>query len=321
MTSTAPSFALIQHELGAVEQTLIETAQSDHPLMGPMLSMVLPGSGKRMRPALALLTARLGDALPQAMTDMAVGVELLHAASLVHDDVVDESALRRGDETLFTRVGNALAVLVGDYLFAQSASRCVATGNMRVIGLFAETLASMCQGQIEEASRLGKAHRVLTRDAYYQTIWGKTGSLFVLACQGSAILAGLDEPQVQAMRHYGDRLGLAFQVVDDILDFIGDERVLGKQVGSDLKQGTVTLPVLCLRDKLPADEYASWFEREDVDLSELVELVRTSGAIDDAYDEARRLIAEAQASLSIVPPGAARDILHEIASYTVERPR
>src|SRR5829696_2576193 len=238
MTSTAPSLTLIEQELAAVEETLIETAQSEHPLMGPMLSMVLPGSGKRMRPALALLTARLGDAAPQAMTNMAVGVELLHAASLVHDDVVDESALRRGDETLFTRVGNALAVLVGDYLFAQSASRCVATGDMRVIGLFAETLASMCQGQIEEASRGNAPEQTLTREQYYQTIWGKTASLFVLACEGSAILAGLTEPQIEAMRRYGDRLGLAFQVADDILDFVGDEADLGKPVGSDLRQGT-----------------------------------------------------------------------------------
>jgi geranylgeranyl pyrophosphate synthase len=321
VTSTAPSLTLIQAELAAVEAALIETAQSDHPLMGPMLSMVLPGSGKRMRPALALLTAQLGEAPAQAMTDMAVGVELLHAASLVHDDVVDESAMRRGDETLFTRVGNALAVLVGDYLFAQSAARCVATGNQRVIALFAETLGSMCQGQIEEASRLGKAHRVLTREGYFQTIWGKTASLFVLACEGAAILAGLTETQVQAMRRYGDRLGLAFQVVDDILDFVGDERVLGKQVGSDLRQGIVTLPVLYLRDRLDPSEYETWFERESDDMTDLVNLVRTSGAIEDSYAEARRLIDEAQESLEVLPPGPARDTLHEIASYTVERPR
>jgi geranylgeranyl pyrophosphate synthase len=321
MTSTAPSLALIQEGLASVEQALIDTAQSEHPLLGPMLSMVLPGSGKRMRPALALLAGALGTPSEEALTNMAVGVELLHAASLVHDDVVDESALRRGDETLFTRVGNALAVLVGDYLFAQSASRCVATGNVRVIGLFAETLASMCQGQIEEASRLGKAHRVLTRDSYYQTIWGKTGSLFVLACEGAAILAGLEETQVQAMRRYGDRLGLAFQVVDDILDFIGDERVLGKQVGSDLRQGTVTLPVLCLKDRIPADQFNAWFDTEEADMSALVDLVRSSGAIEDSYSEARRLIREAQEALMVLPEGAARETLRDIASYTVERPR
>jgi geranylgeranyl pyrophosphate synthase len=320
VTSTAPSLRLIENELEAVEQALTDAAQSDHPLLGPMLGMVLPGGGKRVRPSLALLTGKLGNESWPAMLDMAVGVELLHAASLVHDDVVDESALRRGDETLFTKVGNALAVLVGDYLFAQSASRCVATGNVRVIGLFAETLASMCQGQIEEASRTGRAHKVLTRDAYFQTIWGKTGSLFVLACQGAAILAGLEEQQIQAMRRYGDRLGLAFQVVDDILDFIGNERIMGKQVGSDLRQGTITLPVLCLKDRLPAAEYAAAFGADSPDYDALVKMVRESGAIDDAYAEARRLITEAQQALTELPASAARDVLYEIAEYTVERP-
>lgn len=319
MTSTAPSFNLIHDELAAVEQALVETAHVEHPLLGPMLSMVLPGSGKRVRPALALLTGRLGEAAARAMTDMAVGVELLHAASLVHDDVVDESALRRGDETLFTRVGNALAVLVGDYLFAQSASRCVATGDVRVIGLFADTLASMCQGQIEEASRLGKAHRTLTREQYVQTIWGKTASLFVLACEGSAILGGLDDGQIQAMRRYGDRLGLAFQVVDDILDFVGDEQVLGKPTGSDLRQGTITLPVLCWRETLSARDYELAFERGDVD--EIVRLVGSSGAIDESYAQARQLVAEAREALEAVPPGPARDLLGDIAGYVVERPR
>src|SRR5687768_11741103 len=228
-----------------------------------MLSLVLPGSGKRLRPALALLTGRLGEYDAERLLHMAVGVELLHGASLVHDDVVDESDLRRGAQTLFTRVGNALAVLVGDYLFAQSATRCVATGDVRVIGLFAQTLASMCQGQIEEASRGNAPEQTLTREQYYQTIWGKTASLFVLACEGSAILAGLSEPQIAAMRRYGDRLGLAFQVVDDVLDFIGDEAQLGKPVGSDVRQGTITLPVICLREILPPDEFRAAFAEDD----------------------------------------------------------
>src|SRR4051812_39972291 len=143
-----------------------------------MLSMVLPGSGKRLRPALAFLTGHLGAYDADKLLHMATGVELLHGASLVHDDVVDESDLRRGAQTLFTRVGNALAVLVGDYLFAQSARRCVATNNVRVIGLFAQTLGSMCQGQIEEASRGNHPHLTVTREAYLETIWGKTASLF-----------------------------------------------------------------------------------------------------------------------------------------------
>ena len=317
MISTVSSFAMVQDDLSAVERTLAETAQPDHPLLGPLLSMVLPGNGKRLRPALAYLVGRLGTYQPEAMLNMASGVELLHAASLVHDDVVDESDLRRGSQTLFTRIGNALAVLVGDYLFAQSATRCVATGDIRVIGLFAQTLASMCQGQIEEASRGGQPHLTVTREAYYQTIWGKTASLFVLACEGSAILAGLAEPQIAAMRRFGDRLGLAFQVADDILDFVGDEEHLGKPVGSDLRQGTITLPVICLRELLDGDAYRQAFGAEDV--AGVIELVRTSGAVERARAEADRLLDEAREALQVTPAGDARDALEALTSYVVDR--
>jgi heptaprenyl diphosphate synthase/octaprenyl-diphosphate synthase len=315
--STVSSFALVQDGLAAVERTLAETAQPDHPLLGPMLSLVLPGSGKRLRPALALLTGRLGTYDLDRLLQMATGVELLHAASLVHDDVVDESDLRRGSQTLFTRVGNALAVLVGDYLFAQSANRCVATGDVRVIGLFAQTLASMCQGQIEEASRGNAPELTLTREQYYQTIWGKTASLFVLACEGSAILAGLTEPRIVAMRRYGDRLGLAFQVVDDILDFIGEEAQLGKPVGSDVKQGTITLPVICLREILSTEEFRAAFAEDD--RTAVIELVRTSGAVEAAQTEADRLLAEAREALGVLPNGAAREALEALTHYVVER--
>jgi geranylgeranyl pyrophosphate synthase len=315
--STVSSFALVQDGLAAVERALADTAQPDHPLLGPMLSMVLPGSGKRLRPALALLTGRLGTYDPERMLHMATGVELLHGASLVHDDVVDESDLRRGSQTLFTRVGNALAVLVGDYLFAQSANRCVATGDVRVIGLFAQTLASMCQGQIEEASRGSHPEQKLTREAYYQTIWGKTASLFVLACEGSAILAGLAEPAIAGMRRYGDRLGLAFQVVDDILDFVGTEAELGKPTGSDVKQGTITLPVICLRELISPEQFAAAFAEDD--RAAVIDLVRSSGAVEMAQAEADRLLAEAREALMAAPAGQARDALESLTHYVVER--
>src|SRR5215212_12061303 len=282
-----------------------------------MLSMVLPGSGKRLRPALAFLTGHLGTYDADKLLHMATGVELLHGASLVHDDVVDESDLRRGAQTLFTRVGNALAVLVGDYLFAQSATRCVATGDIRVIGLFAQTLASMCQGQIEEASRGSEPYLTVTREAYYQTIWGKTASLFVLACEGSAILAGLPESTIAAMRRYGDRLGLAFQVVDDILDFIGTEAELGKPVGGDVRQGTITLPVICLRQLVPSEQFRAAFAEND--RSAVIGLVRTSGAIELAQAEADRLLAEAREALTAAPAGSARDALESLTHYVVER--
>jgi len=316
--------ALVQTDLEQVEASLAALASTDDAVLGPMLSTVLPGSGKRLRPALALLIARLGRIQdPPALNHMAVGVELLHTASLVHDDIVDESDTRHGGATLYARVGNALAVLVGDYLFSQAAQECVATGDLRVVRLFAETLGAMAQGQIDDAKRqLGSrdAWQTLTRESYYRTISGKTASLFVLACKGTAHLAGLTPEQVDAVRLYGNNLGLAFQVVDDILDFTATEFDLGKPVGSDLRQGVITLPVILMRDqKLVDGQFRAAVEAEDVDRQVL--LVQESGAISAAYAEADELIRQARAALELLPAGTERDALDALARYVTERDR
>ena len=312
---------LVRPGLERLETSLRAMAASDDPLLGPMLQTVLPGSGKRLRPALALLIARLGPVDPQRLDHMALGVELLHTASLVHDDIVDESDTRRGSATLYTKVGNALAVLVGDYLFSQAAQACVATGDLRVVRLFAETLGEMAQGQIDEASGQlsGRHHwRTLSREAYYRTIGRKTASLFVLACQGTGLLAGLEPGQAEALRVYGYNCGLAFQVVDDILDFTSTEQELGKPVGSDLRQGTITLPVILLRDGQLADgRFLSAFESDDVEAQ--VRLVQESAAIGAAYAEAAVLVERARAALGALPPGVERDALDALAAYVTRR--
>ncbi len=319
--------ALVQPGLVGVETTLTRLAETDDAILAPMLSAVLPGSGKRLRPALALLIGRMmpgeanADALPAALNQMAVGVELLHTASLVHDDIVDESDTRRGGATLYARVGNALAVLVGDYLFSQAAQSCVSTGNLDVVRLFAETLGAMAQGQIDDANRqLGGRHswESLSRERYFRTISGKTASLFVLACQGTGLLVGLGAPQVDALRVYGENLGLAFQVFDDILDFTATEEELGKPVGSDLRQGTITLPVILARD-VADGRFRAAFESEDVDLQ--VRLVQESGAIPLALSEAEVLVAQARAALAVFPAGVERDALDALAAFVTHRDR
>jgi heptaprenyl diphosphate synthase len=317
VTTTSSLFELVRPDLDQVERELAETARPEHRLLGPMLSMILPGGGKRLRPALALLAGRLGRPEQTAMIDMAVGVELLHTASLVHDDVQDNSERRRGTATLYTKIGNALAVLVGDYLFAQSAQRCVATRDQRVIGLFAQTLASMCEGQIEEASRGNNPHLKVTREDYYQTISGKTASLFVLACEGGALLAGLPEPQVAALRRFGQRLGLAFQLVDDILDFAGDEQELGKPVGSDLRQGTITLPVVYLRESMQDGYFARLFEEREPD--QIVAVIRSGNVLERCRQEADAMVGEAQSALDMLPSSPARQALHDLADYVTRR--
>ena len=303
-------------------QTSLETlAQTDDHILGPMLQTVLPGSGKRLRPALALLIGRLGQVEPGPLGHMALGVELLHTASLVHDDIVDDSDTRRGAATLYTRVGNALAVLVGDYLFSRAAQECVATGDLRVVRLFADTLGAMARGQIDEANnQFGGSHawESLSRDGYYRTIRGKTASLFVLACQGTGLLVGLEPRQVEALGVYGENLGLAFQVVDDILDFTSTEQELGKPVGSDLRQGTITLPVILLRDGGEVDgRFRAAFESSDVDLQ--VQLVQQSSAIAAAYREAETLVQTARNALQELPAGVERDALDVLARFVTQR--
>jgi geranylgeranyl pyrophosphate synthase len=311
---------LVVPGLQRLDRTLREIAEIDDPVLAPMLSTVLPGSGKRMRPAIAMLIGRLGSTDPDALNNMAVGVELLHTASLVHDDVVDESDTRRGSATLFTRVGNALAVLVGDYLFSKAAQACVATGDLRVVQLFAKTLGDMAQGQVLDANAqaTGQTWRTMTRERYFRTITGKTASLFVLACEGTAILAGFNERQIEAMRTYGERLGLAFQVVDDVLDFTSTEEALGKPVGGDLRQGTITLPVILMREReLANGRMTAVFGADDIEAQ--INLVRECGAADAALAEAAELVRQAQDALETLPEGVERDRLYDLAAYVLER--
>jgi geranylgeranyl pyrophosphate synthase len=314
--------ALVRPGLARLETSLAALAGTDDPILAPMLSTVLPGSGKRLRPALALLIGSLASRRDaDALNQMAVGVELLHTASLVHDDIVDDSDTRHGASTLYARVGNALAVLVGDYLFSQAAQACVATGNLDVVRLFAQTLGAMAQGQIDDANgQLGGRHlwETLSRERYYRTIGGKTASLFVLACQGTGLLMGLGPAQVEGLRAYGEHLGLAFQVFDDILDFTGSEAELGKPVGSDLRQGTITLPVILMRDRQLADgRLRAAFEAQDVDL--LVRLVQESDAIQAALSEADSLVVRARSALVDLPASQERDALDALAAYVTRR--
>jgi octaprenyl-diphosphate synthase len=210
---------------------------------------------------------------------------------------------------------------VGDYLFSQAAQQCVATGNLEVVRLFAETLGAMAQGQIDDANgQLGRRHlwETLSRERYYRTIRGKTASLFVLACQGTGLLVQLSTAQVQSLRVYGEKLGLAFQVFDDILDFTSTAEQLGKPVGGDLRQGTITLPVILMRDRRLADgRLRDAFESDDVDLQ--VQLVQESGAIPAALAEAETLVSQARAALANFPAGVERDALDALASYVTSR--
>ncbi|HEY8477048.1 MAG TPA: polyprenyl synthetase family protein [Chloroflexota bacterium] len=322
MNPTSTIFEIIQPELQRVDEVLAEAAKTDHWLLGVALSHLLPGKGKRIRPSLALLAGKFHNFDDEKIVTIAAAVEMLHTASLVHDDVVDGAEERRGAPTLFTRVGNAVAVLAGDYLFAKSAAYAASTNNLEVIARFADTVMTMCQGQIDEANRAPDVHLSLTRESYFRTIYSKTASLFVLACESGAILSGAPQSTVDALRDYGRDLGLAFQVIDDILDFVGDEQVLGKPVGSDLRHGVVTLPLIYLREEVPLATFRAAFESDDHGedvVARVLDLLHQSNAIERSYEEARRLATRAMEHLDGLPSNGPHEALRELARYVVER--
>ena len=325
--STAPTlFATVQTELERVEQVLSEVATVEHPLLSSMLAEVLRAGGKRLRPALVLLVGKLGRYDVDRLVKLAVATELLHTATLLHDDVVDQSPLRRGRPTLYTEVGNKAAVLVGDYMYAKSAYFATATGSLRVMQLFADTVMLMCQGQIDEARRENGGYADRPADVYYETIRSKTAALFVLACDAAVELSGGGREQALALHRYGQQLGLAFQVVDDVLDITGDERLLGKAVGGDLRQRVVTLPVIYARDVVPAGLLDAVYEtapdgdgsrdREEA-VQALIAAIRGSPAIERCYADARGLLEGARQELAAVPRNPAREALHALTDYVL----
>jgi geranylgeranyl pyrophosphate synthase len=328
VSAASTLFGAIQPELEQVEQVLAQVAAVEHPLLSSILSEVLRAGGKRLRPALTLLVGKLNRYDVDHLVKLAVATELLHTATLLHDDVVDQSPLRRGRPTLYLQAGNRAAVLVGDYMYAKSAYFATATDSLRVMQLFADTVMIMCQGQIDEGTRKNGGYADCPPEVYYETIRSKTAALFVLASDAAAELSGATASEAAALHRYALRVGLAFQVVDDVLDITGDERLLGKAVGGDLRQRVVTLPVIHARDVVPASllravyDHPRGGEPDGVDedaVQSLITAIRESSAVERCYTEARRLLDDARRELPQLPSGPARDALHELAGYVLDR--
>ena len=318
----SPLFRPIEMDLALVEQRLAEAAAHPHPVVRALLEDVLLASGKRIRPAVTIACGKLFGKTSEPLHAMAAAVEILHTATLIHDDVVDQSDARRGEPTLYSVVGNAVAILAGDYLFAQAAATAAETNNLRIIRLFADAVRTLCAGQIDESSRAGADRYELDRDAYYRTIEAKTSALFVLACESGAVLSEASLLQAEGLRRYGRAVGLAFQIVDDILDIVGEEEMLGKPVGSDLRQGVLTLPMIYLRDEIPTSILEAAFAdngERDAAIGTISGLARESRAIERSYAEARGHVEEAIACLDVAPAGEMRDFLADLATSVVER--
>jgi geranylgeranyl pyrophosphate synthase len=285
-----------------------------------MMDVGLSGGGKRLRPALALLAGKFGQYDLELLVPLAASIELLHTATLVHDDVIDNAATRRGRPTVNSLFRNTTTIMVGDYMFAHAADFVARTGNIRVIRLFSQTLMAITRGEIRQDMTAFDARQ--TVDHYLQRISGKTASLFAAACEGGAVVTGATEDHVQALREYGHSLGMAFQIVDDILDFMGDEHEMGKPVGSDLMQGTLTLPSLLLMERYPQDNPVGKLfsqRRRQEHLSQAVEMIRSTDIPQESYNMAAGFGQRAEEALATLPGNEARDTLRDIVHYVLDR--
>ncbi|MCS7246389.1 MAG: polyprenyl synthetase family protein [Thermomicrobium sp.] len=312
-------------DLQRVEERLLAETALEFPLVGDILRGLIASGGKRLRPLLLLLAAKPFRYEVERLVPAAAGIELLHTASLIHDDSIDGATLRRGQPTLNALFDSSVVIMVGDYLFARSAMLAASTMNPRVLAVFARCLGSICDGQLRE---LFAARRTdLSFDDYQRRIYGKTASLFAGSAEIGAILADAADDQIEALREFGGALGMAFQIVDDILDFRGQTGELGKPAGQDLRQGTVTLPTMIfLTDGKASPEERQFVEHlirsgspDDDAIATAVRLVRDSGALDEAHAIARQYVETAKNLLADLPPSDERAMLVALAEHAIAR--
>lgn len=310
----------VRERLYRVSASLTEMAEEKHPFLVQLLEHTFSSPGKYIRPAITLLASSFYPHDERITEKMATGVELLHIASLIHDDTVDGASLRRGRITISNLWGPKAAVLAGDYIFAASATLVCETGNVRVIKRFAETIMELSSGELQEMAESYSPDQSM--NGYLDRIYNKTASLFTTAAESGAILSGAPEECCQALRSYGHNLGMAFQVVDDILDFDGTEEEFGKPIGSDLANGVVTLPTLIAMKRKPCDDAVkrALTHPEEGDLmNELVRIIQDDAVLEESYDFASRYCEKALSNLQGLPAGPSRDSLEELVSHVKVR--
>lgn len=314
-------FGPVADDMILVEDMLEATKGVDLSPLKRMLDHALNARGKRVRPALVLLAGTFGDYNLNRLVPLGTAIELLHTASLVHDDVVDGAMSRRGRQTANAVWDNAITVLLGDYMFANAAELVTRTGSLHVTRLFALALMKMTSGELEQDAAAFDVGKDI--QGYLWRIGGKTAALFSNATEGGGSLAGCDDDTVERLRSYGYNLGMAFQIVDDILDFVGDEELLGKPVGSDLLEGTLTLPGLLHLERYPRDNPIKKFfvARRDRDtrLREALDAVCSSEVIDVSMDMAREYVRRATDAITTLPDTEAHRCMVELGDYVLTR--
>lgn len=295
-------------------------ADASHPDLRAALEHLLAAGGKRIRPTLGLLVGNMLGAPLEKLITLGAAVELLHTATLVHDDLIDGALLRRGMATLNARWSPPATVLTGDYLFARAAKLAAETDHLPLMKLFSETLAIIVNGEL---TQMFTSRGLISRDNYYKRIYAKTASLFEMTSRAAAMVSPASEETIEAMRDFGYQIGVAFQIVDDILDFSGDQNAVGKPLGSDLLNGLVTLPAIYYAEANPNDAdimslpNGGWTNNDN--MTRLVDNIRASDAARKAMLEAEQHVDRALARLDAVEACAEREALENLAKYIVDR--
>jgi len=312
---------VIGDQLADVETQLLQLSDLQPDELRQAVTLIVSGGGKRIRPIMVLLIAGMfGTAERARAVNLATAVEMLQTATLVHDDLIDGSLVRRGSQTLNAVWTPAATVLTGDYLFAYASSLASRVDSVRVMSIFSDTLCTIVGGELRQMFTDWGLRS--TRDDYYRRIYAKTASLYVLASTTAGVISSADEAQMRALLDYGRDFGIAFQIVDDVLDFTGEQATVGKPVGSDLRRGMITLPTIMYAESHPDDADIACALRGECTSRQydaLVEAIRGSDAIDRSLAEARTITDNAKRALDVFGPSRWRDLLCELADYNVRR--
>jgi geranylgeranyl pyrophosphate synthase len=318
-------FSGIEADLDEVDRTFQQHSLSGLDILNAAAAYAISSPGKRLRTALTLLSGKLIEYRFAKLLPLSVAFEMVHLATLVHDDIVDNARTRRGLPTVNARYGDSVAILLGDYLFAKTAGLIAEVEDFRIDHLFSDTVASVCEGTIIEL--LSTRRLDISVDTYLERINRKTACLTAACCKGGAIVSGGSEAQVELMYQYGLNLGMAFQIVDDVLDYRGTEANIGKPVGNDLRQGLVTLPLIyALQGEQNGriEQVSRLLQQQapvEAEIAEIVNWVTSGPAVPEAFDLARHYAARARAALSEFPATAERRVLEDLVEFVVSRSR
>jgi len=309
----------LEDQLDKVDQKMLSVSEGYHPDLTAAFEHLMNSGGKRIRPIVTLLMGSLLGAEEDKLISLSASIEMLHTATLVHDDLIDGSLLRRGNPTLNSRWTPAATVLTGDHIFAQAALLAAELENTEAMKLFAKTLSIIVNGEISQL--FGRNH-LPSRDEYYHRIYEKTGSLFALSARAAALISPADRKYIQPAEAFGKEIGKAFQIVDDVLDFTGDQARVGKPIGNDLRQGTPTLPAIYYGEQHPEDEVLlaclDGIATES-DADKLIQRINQSGVIERTLGEARKCAKNAVHNLSDFPAGREKDSLEKLGTYIIDR--